>query len=56
MTTSTPGAPREMTSEAFTRFGAGHLPALVGVEILSIGEGGVESRMAVRREVMARKW
>jgi 1,4-dihydroxy-2-naphthoyl-CoA hydrolase len=45
MTTKTP--------EQFNAFGGGHLPGLVGVEILSVGEGGVESRLAVRREVMA---
>ena len=41
------------TAEQFNSFGGGHLPGLVGVEILSVGEGGVESRLAVRREVMA---
>lgn len=45
MTTKTP--------EQFNTFGGGHLPGLVGVEIMSVGEGGVESRLAVRREVMA---
>ena len=42
-----------MTREYFTKFGAGHLPGLVGVEILAIGEKGVQSRLPVRREVMA---
>ena len=42
-----------MTPEHFKAFGAGYLPGLVGVEILSITQAGVESRMAVRREVMA---
>jgi uncharacterized protein (TIGR00369 family) len=41
------------TAEQFNSFGGGYLPGLVGVEILSVGEGGVESRLAVRREVMA---
>jgi len=41
------------SSADFNAFGSGHLPGLVGVEILSVGEGGVESRLAVRREVMA---
>ena len=45
MTTKTP--------EQFNAFGGGHLPGLLGVEILSVGENGVESRLAVRREVMA---
>ena len=42
-----------MTPEHFRTFGAGYLPGLVGVEILSVTAAGVESRMAVRREVMA---
>jgi uncharacterized protein (TIGR00369 family) len=41
------------TPEQFNSFGGGHLPGLVGVEILSVGKDGVESRLAVRREVMA---
>jgi 1,4-dihydroxy-2-naphthoyl-CoA hydrolase len=39
--------------EQFNNLGGGHLPGLLGVEILSIGEGGVDSRLLVRREVMA---
>jgi 1,4-dihydroxy-2-naphthoyl-CoA hydrolase len=42
-----------MTSEHFKTFGAGYLPGLVGVEILKVSDAGVESRMAVRKEVMA---
>jgi uncharacterized protein (TIGR00369 family) len=42
-----------MTAEHFKTFGAGHLPGLVGVEILSVTGAGVESRLAVRKEVMA---
>jgi 1,4-dihydroxy-2-naphthoyl-CoA hydrolase len=45
MTTQTP--------EQFNAVGGGHLPGLLGVEILSVGEGGVDSRLLVRREVMA---
>lgn len=45
MTTTTP--------EDFNSFGKGHLPALVGVEIVTVTREAVESRMAVRREVMA---
>src|SRR5882762_511721 len=45
MTTKTP--------EYFTTFGAGHLPGLLGVEILTVSPEAVESRMAVRKEVMA---
>ena len=41
------------THEEFKRFGDGHLPGHLGVEILTVGARSVESRMAVRREVMA---
>ena len=37
----------------FKRFGDGHLPGHLGVEILTVSREAVESRMAVRREVMA---
>ena len=37
----------------FRAFGAAYLPGLVGVEILSVARTLVESRLAVRREVMA---
>ena len=37
----------------FKSFGAGFLPGLVGVEIVSVEPGLVHSRLAVRREVMA---
>jgi 1,4-dihydroxy-2-naphthoyl-CoA hydrolase len=53
MTTRTPNLQKRMTPEHFRSFGAGYLPALVGVEILTVSEVGVESRMAVRKEVMA---
>jgi uncharacterized protein (TIGR00369 family) len=42
-----------LTPEYFRKFGAGHLPGLVGVEILAVDAQGVDSRLAVRREVMA---
>jgi uncharacterized protein (TIGR00369 family) len=45
MTTTTP--------EYFNGFGKGHLPGLVGVEIVTVTREAVESRMTVRREVMA---
>jgi uncharacterized protein (TIGR00369 family) len=45
MTTTTP--------EHFNGFGKGHLPGLVGVEIVTVSRETVQSRMAVRREVMA---
>jgi uncharacterized protein (TIGR00369 family) len=41
------------TPEEWKRFGDGHLPGLVGVEIVTVSRDAVESRMAVRREVMA---
>ncbi len=43
----------KLTAEHFRTFGDGRLPGLVGVEILSVTEKGVESRLPVRREVMA---
>src|SRR5882672_1515575 len=43
----------DTTPEHFNRFGKSHLPALLGVEILTVSAEAVESRMAVRREVMA---
>jgi uncharacterized protein (TIGR00369 family) len=53
MKSSTPASHEKLTPEYFRKFGAGHLPGLVGVEILTASAEGVESRMAVRREVMA---
>ena len=41
------------TPRDFKTFGNGYLPGLVGVEIVTASRDGVESRMAVRREVMA---
>src|SRR6185295_867395 len=43
------------THEDFKRFGDGHLPGHLGVEILVVNPEAVESRMAVRKEVMAPK-
>lgn len=37
----------------FKSFGTGYLPGLVGVEIVTVTRELVESRLAVRREVMA---
>src|SRR3954468_17062638 len=53
MTTKTRSVRTGMTAEHFRTFGGGYLPGLVGVEILAVGEAGVESRLVVRREVMA---
>jgi 1,4-dihydroxy-2-naphthoyl-CoA hydrolase len=41
------------TADDFNGFGQGHLPGLMGVEIVTVTREAVESRMAVRREVMA---
>jgi uncharacterized protein (TIGR00369 family) len=41
------------TPDDFNGFGKGHLPGLMGVEIITVTRETVESRMAVRREVMA---
>jgi uncharacterized protein (TIGR00369 family) len=41
------------TLDGFKGFGEGYLPGLVGVEILTVDASGVESRLQVRREVMA---
>jgi 1,4-dihydroxy-2-naphthoyl-CoA hydrolase len=41
------------THRDFKSFGDGYLPGLVGVEIVTVSREVVQSRMAVRREVMA---
>jgi 1,4-dihydroxy-2-naphthoyl-CoA hydrolase len=43
----------EMTPEAFNARGAGHLPGLVGLRILTLTAQGLESRLEVRQELMA---
>ena len=43
----------EMTPEIFNGRGAGHLPGLVGLQILKLTPAGLESRLEVRKEVMA---
>jgi uncharacterized protein (TIGR00369 family) len=43
----------EMTAELFNGRGAGHLPGLVGLQILSVRPEGLESRLPVRPELMA---
>jgi 1,4-dihydroxy-2-naphthoyl-CoA hydrolase len=48
MTTSFPG-----TLEGFKSFGQGYLPGLLGMEIVTVDAQGVESRLQVRRELMA---
>jgi 1,4-dihydroxy-2-naphthoyl-CoA hydrolase len=53
MTTKTVSFCPELTAEVFNGRSRGHLPGLTGVEILRVSPEGVESRMAMRREVMA---
>lgn len=43
----------ELTAEQFNSRGAGHLPGLVGLRILSVTPEGLESRLEVRKELMA---
>src|SRR5512132_1643163 len=43
----------EMTAEAFNGRGTGHLPGLVGLRILTVAPEGLDSRLEVRRELMA---
>src|SRR5262245_64514179 len=42
-----------LTREHFNSVSKGHLPALVGVEIITVSREAVQSRLVVRREVMA---
>jgi uncharacterized protein (TIGR00369 family) len=42
-----------MTAAHFNQRGAGHLPGLVGLEILAVRADGLESRLPVRRELLA---
>ena len=53
MTKKTPTFRPELTAEVFNRRSSGHLPGFTGVEVLAVSAEGVQSRMAVRREVMA---
>jgi len=43
----------EMTPEVFNGRSAGHLPGLDGMQILKLTPAGLESRLEVRKEVMA---
>ncbi len=42
-----------MTAGFFNGRGEGHLPGLVGLQILTVAAGALESRLEVRRELMA---
>ena len=53
MTTRTRFFRAELTAEVFNGRSKGHLPGLLGLEIVRISADGVESRLPVRPEVMA---
>jgi uncharacterized protein (TIGR00369 family) len=53
MSGNTPGFRPEITAEALNARGAGHLPGLLGVTIVSVTAGALESRLVVRQEHMA---
>src|SRR5690606_10477801 len=53
MTTESDRFRRDFTPEFLNTKSAGHLPALVGMEVLRASAEGLESRLAVRPEVMA---
>lgn len=43
----------ECTAEAFNARGPGHLPGLIGIEILSVRPEALESRVSVRKDLFA---
>ena len=43
----------ELTAEHFNRRNVGYLPGLVGLTVLRVGPDAVESRLAVRQELLA---
>jgi 1,4-dihydroxy-2-naphthoyl-CoA hydrolase len=51
--TSTSTFRPEITAELLNAKGPGHLPGLIGIEILSVRAEGIESRVVVRRELFA---
>lgn len=53
MTTKGSAFHAELTAEVFNSRSLGHLPGLVGMEVLSVTAAGVESRLPLRRELMA---
>lgn len=53
MNTKTASFRSEMTPEVFNGRSSGHLPGLVGLTILSVRPEGLESRVEVRKELMA---
>lgn len=53
MSAKTPTFRSELTPKLFNARGAGHLPGLVGLRILELAPEGLESRLEVRKELMA---
>lgn len=53
MSPKTPSFRAEMTAEFLNARGAGHLPGLIGVRILRVTPQGLESRLEVRKELLA---
>jgi 1,4-dihydroxy-2-naphthoyl-CoA hydrolase len=53
MTARTPTFRNEMTAEEFNRRSAGHLPGLLGMEVLSVSAEALESRLELRAELQA---
>jgi len=49
----TPSFDPQLTAEHFNRRNAGYLPGLVGLTVLRVGPDAVESRLAVRQELLA---
>jgi 1,4-dihydroxy-2-naphthoyl-CoA hydrolase len=43
----------ELTPEILNARGAGHLPGLVGLKVVSLTPEGLESRLAVRKDLLA---
>jgi len=43
----------EITPEFLNAKGPGHLPGLIGIEILSVSPEGLESRVTIRKELFA---
>ena len=53
MNSLTASGGEKLTLDHFRRLGGGHLPDLMGIEFMAVGEQGVESRLTVRRDLMA---
>jgi 1,4-dihydroxy-2-naphthoyl-CoA hydrolase len=53
MNAKTSGLRSELTVEILNQRGEGHLPGLVGLKIVSLSAAGLESRLEVRKELMA---